>query len=184
MPGSGAPAADVVDEAEAPGAREGSRRPGTPVSLRGAPPYQAALRFASTDCAPARRSGGGGGALRRALRATEDPLAVNTPPEDAFRAANIPESKSIPQSEPNFESRVAEIAGSKERPVVISCASAECDASPKAAKTLEQAGFERVYNFEGGLNAWKEAGSEMESGDCRRRRGSMHAAPERRRGDA
>jgi rhodanese-related sulfurtransferase len=101
----------------------------------------------------------------RTRRAKEDPLVVNTLPEDAFRDAHIPESKNIPQSDPDFEKRVAEIAGGKERPVVVYCASAECDSSPKAAKKLEQAGFRRVYDFEGGLKAWKEAGGEVESGD-------------------
>lgn len=94
----------------------------------------------------------------------DDAVVVNTLPEDAFEKGHIPETKNIPEADPNFEQRVADIAGGKDQPVVVYCASAECDSSPKAAKKLEEAGFEQVYDFEGGLKAWKDAGGEVETG--------------------
>jgi len=92
-----------------------------------------------------------------------DAVVVNTLPEDHFQKGHIPETKNVPESDPNFEQRVAEIAGGKDKPVIVYCASPECDSSPKAARKLEDAGFDKVYDFEGGVQAWKEAGGEVES---------------------
>jgi len=100
----------------------------------------------------------------RATMQNEQPLVVNTLPEDAFREAHIPETKNVPVSDPNFEQRIKALAGDTTRPVVVYCASAEGDASPKAAKKLEEAGFARVYDFEGGLAAWREAGEPVAQG--------------------
>ncbi len=39
----------------------------------------------------------------------------------------------------------------------------DCDASPKAAERMEQLGYERVYDYEGGKVDWQEAGLPTES---------------------
>lgn len=46
----------------------------------------------------------------------------------------------------------------KDYEVIVYCGSFECPASSKAAKILEEAGFENVLEYEGGLNDWKTAG--------------------------
>ena len=48
--------------------------------------------------------------------------------------------------------------------VVIASAGADgtCDASPNAAQRLEEAGFRQVYDYEGGVQAWREAGERVE----------------------
>jgi len=38
-----------------------------------------------------------------------------------------------------------------------------CSASPKAAQKLESIGFQNVKDYDGGLEAWKEAGNPTES---------------------
>jgi len=46
--------------------------------------------------------------------------------------------------------------------VVVYCANAECDASPKAAERLEEAGFTDVVDYQGGTQSWEEAGLAIE----------------------
>jgi rhodanese-related sulfurtransferase len=42
--------------------------------------------------------------------------------------------------------------------VIVYCGSFECQASTEAAKLLDEAGFENVLEYEGGLKDWKTAG--------------------------
>jgi rhodanese-related sulfurtransferase len=51
-----------------------------------------------------------------------------------------------------------------ETEIVVYCADADCQASPKAAKKLENLGFRNVYDYEGGKKDWVEAGYETASG--------------------
>jgi len=88
---------------------------------------------------------------------------VNVLPREKFEERHIPGSVSIPLQEPNFEDRVEEAAGGKSATVVVYCANEDCDASPKAAEKLEEAGFEDVIDFTGGTAAWNEAGLEVET---------------------
>lgn len=89
---------------------------------------------------------------------------INVLPSDAFKKGHIPGSVNIPAEAADFENKVASLVGDKTAPVVVYCASAECDASPKAARRLEQAGFKNVYDFEAGLQGWKDAGFSVEAG--------------------
>ncbi len=85
-------------------------------------------------------------------------LLVNTLDPEQFEKTKIADSVNIPQSQENFTERVAEVASSKEKPVVVYCASKQCDSSTQAAQKLDKAGFKDVYDFEGGAKAWQEAG--------------------------
>lgn len=85
---------------------------------------------------------------------------VNVLGEDAFEKEHIPSSINIPKGdEHEFEKRFA-----KDEPIVLYCASAEFDASPKVAKELASRGFEKVYDFEAGGRGWKQAGLRVEHG--------------------
>ena len=46
----------------------------------------------------------------------------------------------------------------KDHEVIVYCGSFECPASSNAARLLDEAGFENVLQYEGGLNDWKTAG--------------------------
>lgn len=83
---------------------------------------------------------------------------INTLSRDDFRNKHIPDSFNIPVSEKKFAEKVEQTVNSKSDPVVVYCANQKCDASPTAAKKLENAGFENVYDFEGGMQAWEDAG--------------------------
>lgn len=88
-------------------------------------------------------------------------IVVNTLPEDQFDQTKIPGSLNIPFSKDDFVHRVEEEIGGREMPVVLYCASAQCDSSSRAAQHLEDRGFSNVYDYEGGAEAWKQAGGEV-----------------------
>jgi len=50
-----------------------------------------------------------------------------------------------------------------EEEIVVYCKNDMCSASPKAAQKLESIGFQNVKDYDGGLEAWKEAGNPTES---------------------
>jgi rhodanese-related sulfurtransferase len=83
-----------------------------------------------------------------------DFVLVNVLPREAFNEAHIRTSINIPQDEPGFEETVAKVAGSKNRDVVVYCASFDCDASLKAAEKLDKAGFAHIFDYEGGTRDW------------------------------
>jgi len=84
----------------------------------------------------------------------DDFVLINVLPRDTFREQHIRTSINIPIEGENFDGTVQKVAGGKDRKVVVYCASFDCDASVKAAKRLEQAGFEQVYDYEGGTADW------------------------------
>ena len=91
-------------------------------------------------------------------REKDDFVLINVLPRDAFREKHIRTSINIPIEGEDFDETVRKVAGGKDRKVVVYCASFDCDASEKAAKRLEQAGFEQVYDYEGGTRDWFETG--------------------------
>ena len=56
----------------------------------------------------------------------------------------------------DFVSTVDKVVADRTRAVVVYCANKECDASPKAAQKLEEAGFTQVFDYEGGTEDWFE----------------------------
>ncbi|MWJ28552.1 rhodanese-like domain-containing protein [Halomonas sediminis] len=86
----------------------------------------------------------------------EDFVLINVLPRDAFNKQHIRTSINIPVKDDDFVEKVEDVAGGKDRKVVVYCANFDCDASPKAAKKLEEAGFTQVYDYEGGTEDWFE----------------------------
>jgi rhodanese-related sulfurtransferase len=84
----------------------------------------------------------------------EDFVLINVLPREAFREAHIRTSINIPHEEPGFADDVEKVAGGKDRKVVVYCANEDCDASPTAARKLDKAGFDHVYDYEGGTRDW------------------------------
>lgn len=85
-----------------------------------------------------------------------DFVLINVLPRESFREQHIRTSINIPVNEEHFTEKVEEVAGGKDRDVVVYCASFDCDASPKAGQKLDEAGFSRVYDYEGGTKDWFE----------------------------
>jgi len=99
--------------------------------------------------------------LKSMLDRDEDLTLINVLGEEDFRRAHVPGSSNIPVDRENFVSEVERLAGGKDGTVVVYCASHDCEASPKAARRLDEAGFAHVYDFEGGIKEWMKAGFEV-----------------------
>jgi adenylyltransferase/sulfurtransferase len=80
----------------------------------------------------------------------DDFLLLDVREPDEFMRARIEGSKLIPLGE--FEDHLAEIRDWKERPVVVYCHHGGRGA--KACRLLSDAGFIRVTNLTGGIDAW------------------------------
>lgn len=88
-------------------------------------------------------------------------LVLDVLPPDHFASEHIPGAKNVPLSLESFIGSVEVVASDKEQPIIVYCANADCDLSPKAVQQLERAGFKNVADFEGGIEAWKEAGFKL-----------------------
>ena len=55
----------------------------------------------------------------------------------------------------------AKSAFTKEQKIVVYCSNFQCSASTRAAKQLVEMGYKNVYEYEGGLKDWEDAGFEM-----------------------
>lgn len=86
----------------------------------------------------------------------DDFLLVNTLPEQSFEKTKIEGAINIPESKDDFVEKVEKKADSKKTPVVVYCANEACDSSVKAAEKLDKAGFEQVFEFTGGAEAWQQ----------------------------
>lgn len=86
----------------------------------------------------------------------EDFVLINVLPRDAFQKRHIRTSINVPGGDDDFVETVERVAGGKDRKIVVYCASFDCDASPKAGRKLEEAGFTQVYDYEGGTEDWFE----------------------------
>lgn len=83
---------------------------------------------------------------------------INVLDEEQHRQAHIPGSSNVPVGDSDFIERVQAQVPIQAEPIVVYCASEECNASPKAAKKLEESGYQEVYDYSGGLKDWQDAG--------------------------
>lgn len=90
-----------------------------------------------------------------------DLTLINVLSEEDFEKSHIPGSHNIPVDRDDFVQAVERVAGGKDSTIVVYCASFDCDASPKAAKQLDEAGFTNVYDFDGGMKEWLKAGYDV-----------------------
>lgn len=95
-----------------------------------------------------------------------DLTLVNTLAADAFEKTKIPGAINVPLEGDDFAASVEKEAGGKDKPVVVYCASQQCNSSEKAAHKLELAGFTDVSRYTGGAAAWKQDTEEVPSGQC------------------
>lgn len=86
-----------------------------------------------------------------------DPVAgialVNVLSAEMFDRKHIPSSINIPVDDlDQFERRFT-----KDKDIVVYCASEDCDASPRAAEALTARGFHNVSDYAGGMADWEVA---------------------------
>jgi rhodanese-related sulfurtransferase len=78
---------------------------------------------------------------------------------EKYEKSHIKGAINIPLEEIGAESKER---FNKNDQIVVYCSDHECTASPKAAKKLEDLGFENVYHYKGGKKDWKESDFPME----------------------
>jgi len=80
---------------------------------------------------------------------------VRTPEE--YKEGYIENSQNIDYNSPTFDEDIKKL--DKSKPVILYCKSG--NRSAKCAKKLIEAGFEQVYELEGGITEWKYNGMEV-----------------------
>lgn len=99
--------------------------------------------------------------LKNALDNGHGLTLVEALPEKYWREAHLPGSIQIDYTE--IEEKADTLLPDKEAKIVVYCASAECQNSTKAARTLEALGYKEVYEYVEGKQDWTEAGFPLES---------------------
>lgn len=99
--------------------------------------------------------------LKTMLDNRSDVSLVEVLSEENFKKFHLPGAINVPVGE-GFSERIQEAVPEKKNPVVVYCANTECDASPKAAKQLDELGYQTVYDYEAGKADWKAAGLPVE----------------------
>ena len=102
--------------------------------------------------------------LKQSREKKENLTLVNTLAPDAFEKTRIPGAVNVPLEASDFAKRVEQEAGGKDKPVVVYCASQQCNSSEKAALKLKEAGFTDVKRYTGGAAAWTKEVEEVEVG--------------------
>jgi rhodanese-related sulfurtransferase len=98
---------------------------------------------------------------RTMMQNRSDLTIVEALSEDEFREFHLPGAKNAPLDD-GFEETIQQIAPEKSKPVLVYCHDAECQASPKAARKMEELGYQEVYDYEAGKMDWKAAGLPVE----------------------
>ena len=83
----------------------------------------------------------------------EDVQLVDVRTPEEYEAEHIVNSQNIDFRSPTFEEDVKQL--DKTKPVILYCRSGR--RSAECAKKLKEAGFEKVYDLEGGISKWKHS---------------------------
>lgn len=101
--------------------------------------------------------------LKDKLDSGEDFILVNVLSEDSFESMHIPGSINADIAQDDFLDKIEEVTGGdNDQEIVVYCSSSTCQASPAAARKLEDAGYPNVFHYKGGMADWKDAGYEID----------------------
>jgi rhodanese-related sulfurtransferase len=76
----------------------------------------------------------------------------------SFVRRHIPNAVNIPVDSPDFERRADEYIPHKDTTAILYCQNANCKASRRAAKKLEDLGYTSLMIFDEGIDSWIAAG--------------------------
>lgn len=86
---------------------------------------------------------------------------VEVLPEKSFREAHLPGAINVP-FDTAFDDRIQKALPDKEAPIVVYCASNECQLSPQAAEHLDRLGYAHVFDYKEGKADWRAASLPVE----------------------
>ncbi|MRR52179.1 MAG: rhodanese-like domain-containing protein [Rhodocyclaceae bacterium] len=84
----------------------------------------------------------------------DDAIVLDVRESGEWTAGHIPNARHIALGQ--LEKRMSELEKFKQRAIIICCATG--NRSGSACGMLKKAGFEQVFNLNGGIGAWKDAG--------------------------
>lgn len=87
-----------------------------------------------------------------------DPVVLDVRSQGEFANGHLPHARLIPLGE--LKTRIGELDKFKDRPILVHCATG--NRSHNAARLLKAAGFKEVFNMQGGVGAWQQAGMPLE----------------------
>ncbi|QDU40876.1 molybdopterin biosynthesis protein MoeB [Maioricimonas rarisocia] len=99
--------------------------------------------------------------VREMMENRGDVTVVEVLGEEYYEKFHLPGAANVPLND-SFESSIQNVASDKSAPVVVYCLDRACDASPKAARKLDELGYEEVYDYDAGKMDWKDAGLPIE----------------------
>ena len=83
----------------------------------------------------------------------ENALVLDVRNEAEFAGGHIADARNIPLAQ--LPERINELRKYQQKPIVVNCQGGVRSGS--ACAQLKKAGFTRLYNLRGGMNAWKQA---------------------------
>jgi rhodanese-related sulfurtransferase len=101
--------------------------------------------------------------LKHKLDEGQDLALVEVLKPPAFAKFHLPGAINVPVDADDFEEQVEAAVPDKNKPIVVYCQNADCQASPKAARRLDELGYETVLDYEAGKVDWRDAGLPIES---------------------
>ena len=84
----------------------------------------------------------------------EDAIVIDVREQGEYSQGHIPNARHIPLG--TLDQRAAELEQHKNTPVILCCATGARSAG--AADKLRKLGFGQVFNLQGGMGAWQQAG--------------------------
>lgn len=102
--------------------------------------------------------------LHKRMNSDSRPVLINALSKESYTARHIPGSINIPENNIEWAEKVVP---DKKQDIIVYCANADCDASPKAAEALIEMGYDSVWDFEEGLAGWRHAGYPLIGQDTR-----------------
>ena len=87
-----------------------------------------------------------------------DAVIVDVREQAEFAQGHLPNARHIPLSQ--FKARLEELTRFKAKPLLVHCATGS--RSHGAAEMLKAGGFAEVFNLQGGIGAWQQAGVPVE----------------------
>ena len=96
--------------------------------------------------------------VREALDSGDDVTVIDVREPDEYEAGHVPGAKPLPRG--LLEYKAADELPDKNARIVVHCALGGRGAL--AAKSLKEMGYTNVANMEGGMNAWRERGYDVE----------------------
>lgn len=95
--------------------------------------------------------------LQQKKRDNPNLVIVEVLEPDSYEESHLPGAMNVPLST-SFEETIQQAIPDKGQEIVVYCSDENCDASPNAAKKMENLGYQHVYNYSGGKKDWKGAG--------------------------